>query len=497
MLYWLKQSGAVSGSGHHRSFHCPPKSLAMTIISPAPNAPSTTAATGLPGGDRPDRFDVLEAWYPVAYLQDLDPQKPYRFTLLDQGLVIWWDRAGGQWRSFRDECPHRLVPLSEGRINEEGWLECPYHGWAFSGSGHCEVIPQANAQQTDAAQNSPRAAVRSFPTAVVQDLLFIYPGTSHRAETVPVPRIQALDEDPQGWVCLNTFRDLPYDAFTLMENVLDSSHIPFTHHKTVGKRENAAPVDLEVTSSDRQGFVGFWAEGPRKGTLGSQTTHFVAPNFMYHDLTSQQFGRTLTVVYATPIHRGQCRLFARFPFKFSSALPGRIMKLTPQWYSHLGQNRVLEDDQIFLHYQERSLAQAGGSEQFAKAFYLPTAADRFVQAFHHWQNQYCSSPLADQPLPPLQSEEALLDRYHSHTQHCASCRSALQRFQQLKGLSLGLTILTAASLPILWILGSAAPSFLSGLAAGGIILGSLASWRLENFIQGFYRGTRIPPRNQG
>jgi len=61
----------------------------------------------------------------------------------------------------------------------------------------------------------------------------------------------------------------------------------------------------------------------------------------------------LTVVYATPICKGECRLFARFPFKFLAKLPGFFIKLRPGWYYHLGQNGVLEDDQIFLHYQER------------------------------------------------------------------------------------------------------------------------------------------------
>lgn len=27
------------------------------------------------------------------------------------------------------QCPHRLVPLSEGRVNQQGELECGYHGW--------------------------------------------------------------------------------------------------------------------------------------------------------------------------------------------------------------------------------------------------------------------------------------------------------------------------------------------------------------------------------
>ena len=44
---------------------------------------------------------------------------------------------------FDDACPHRLAPLSDGRIDKWGRLQCAYHGWCFNGSGHCKLIPQA------------------------------------------------------------------------------------------------------------------------------------------------------------------------------------------------------------------------------------------------------------------------------------------------------------------------------------------------------------------
>jgi phenylpropionate dioxygenase-like ring-hydroxylating dioxygenase large terminal subunit len=94
------------------------------------------------GGSDPNRFDCKEAWYPVYYLEDLDKSKPTPFTLLDRNIVIWWEQKAECWRVFEDKCPHRLAPLSEGRIASDGLLECPYHGWAFSGSGNCQRIPQ-------------------------------------------------------------------------------------------------------------------------------------------------------------------------------------------------------------------------------------------------------------------------------------------------------------------------------------------------------------------
>ena len=461
------------------------------MLTEAPR--SQVQADALPaGGDDPNRFDWQEVWYPVAYVEDLDRSQPTKFTLLEQDMVLWWDQRQGCWRAFADQCPHRLAPLSEGRIAEDGLLECPYHGWAFNGDGSCDRIPQQ--PQDLSAQASNRACVTSMPTAERQGLLFVYPGEPQRAQQVKIPIIEPM-EDSEGWVCLNTFRDLPYDALTLLENVLDSSHVPFTHHQSVGNRETASPVELDVLESGKQGFKGFWAEGPRKGTLGQQHTDFVAPNFMRHDLTSKQFGRTLTVVYATPIRKGQCRLFARFPFQFSSKVPSFFIKLTPRWYSHIQQNAILEDDQIFLHYQERYLEANGGSAQFAKAFYLPTRADSFVAELRKWVNRYEADPFADETLPPPLPTEQLLDRYHSHTKHCASCSKALARIQTTRQ---GVAILGAIAWIILPLLayGLGEPSLVWSILAAVIPLTAGAAWLgLGQLQRRFYQGRAVPPRN--
>ncbi|MBE9043703.1 Rieske 2Fe-2S domain-containing protein [Pleurocapsales cyanobacterium LEGE 10410] len=132
----------------------------MTITTDSPNT------TILPGGSDRTSFDVKEAWYPIYYVDDLDRDHLARFTLLETDLIIWWDKSTDTWQAFEDKCPHRLAPLSEGRVNEAGLLECPYHGWAFSGSGKCEVIPQQ--QPEGEAHTSSRACVRSYPTAIAQ-----------------------------------------------------------------------------------------------------------------------------------------------------------------------------------------------------------------------------------------------------------------------------------------------------------------------------------------
>jgi phenylpropionate dioxygenase-like ring-hydroxylating dioxygenase large terminal subunit len=49
-----------------------------------------------------------------------------------------------------------------------------------------------------------------------------------------------------------------------MENVLDSSHIPYTHHKSVGNRANVSPVDLEVVESGKWGLKESGKKGREK-----------------------------------------------------------------------------------------------------------------------------------------------------------------------------------------------------------------------------------------
>ncbi len=289
------------------------------------------------------------------------------------------------------------MPLSEGRLNAAGELECPYHGWTFDGQGRCTAIPQAS----DGSQPSDRrSSCRAYATATGQGMLFVFAGAPEAAAAVPLPLVPVLEETEAGWLVQDTFRDLPYDALTLLENVLDVSHVPFTHHATVGRRETAGPVDLRLEQAGPGGFSGVWEEGPRRGKLGSQFTTFLAPGLMWHDLTARGFARILTVVYATPTRPGECRLFARFPFQFESPWPGRLLRLRPQWLQHIGNHTVLEDDQIFLHWQERVLEARGGSAALSRACHLATGADAYVKALRDWVVRGAGEPFPDQPLPP-------------------------------------------------------------------------------------------------
>ena len=73
-----------------------------------------------------------------------------------------WKDGNNAWQAFLDVCPHRLVPLSEGRITDSKELQCAYHGWLFESSGKCTAIPQGGNA------NNPRTCATVYQCAVKQ-----------------------------------------------------------------------------------------------------------------------------------------------------------------------------------------------------------------------------------------------------------------------------------------------------------------------------------------
>lgn len=90
-------------------------------------------------------YSWLQNWYPVGVVGDLPTDRPTPITIFGRKLILWREAAGGpaaRWRCFSDACPHRMAPLSEGRIDSAGRLQCSLHGWSFDGDGRCVHVPQ-------------------------------------------------------------------------------------------------------------------------------------------------------------------------------------------------------------------------------------------------------------------------------------------------------------------------------------------------------------------
>eukprot|EP00438_Fugacium_kawagutii_P025393 Skav207381 [mRNA] locus=scaffold2496:162767:164349:+ [translate_table: standard] len=61
------------------------------------------------------------AMYPVCLTAITDMSKPHHLRICNVPVVFWHD--GSAWRAAVDECPHRRVRLSEGRLEGDGQFE--------------------------------------------------------------------------------------------------------------------------------------------------------------------------------------------------------------------------------------------------------------------------------------------------------------------------------------------------------------------------------------
>ncbi|ACO64650.1 predicted protein [Micromonas commoda] len=249
------------------------------------------------------------------------------------------------------------------------------------------------------------------------------------------------------------------------------------------------------------GFEGIWREGPRNGKYGSQYTEFAAPSLMRHTLKTDAF-TTLTVVYAVPTTPGRCRLMARFPFIFKAAPPRIIFKLVPRWWSHLNQNAILEDDQIFLHKQERliEIERNVKNKSYAQACYMPTKADTYVGAFRKWIVEMAGGHPAwpagmENQLPPQEnSRTILLDRFNAHTASCKSCSVALRNITMLrKVLRVASIVALAAAATAFARMGAASPKLSIGLAVVAAAMAGAREW-LGGVVGKMRVGPYPPPR---
>lgn len=395
----------------------------------------------------PPEFNFFQHWYPLSPVEDLDPKRPTAVTVLGLQLVIWKPNSSETYRVFLDQCPHRLAPLSEGRVDEKtGNLMCSYHGWQFDEQGSCTHIPQADNPEL-IAKNEQNLCAIALPSCQENDLLWVWPDakSAELAATTPRPLSPQLDAS-QGFVWSSFVRDLEYDWQTLVENVADPSHVPFAHHGVQGNRERATPMPLKIVTSTPSLIE-------TETSRGSVT--FEPPCRLEYAIKFGEAGQQVGLItYCIPVAPGKSRIVAQFSRNFAKTLH----KVMPRWWDHINnRNLVLDGDMILLHQQEHFLQQREQIESWKTAYKLPTSADRLVIEFRKWFDQYCQGklPWSEVGLNPVanhtinQNRKEVLDRYKQHTQHCSSCRDALKTVQRLQKVLVGTFAITVSGVALL------------------------------------------------
>lgn len=156
-------------------------------------------------------------WYVAGHSEELDTG-PVGRTLLNEPVLVYRTERGDVV-AMDDRCPHRLAPLSKGKIIGDA-IQCPYHGLRFDGSGRCVELPIGG-------QVPPRATLRTYPIVERHSLLWIWMGDTDSADASLIPDFSDRDDPSIAWFAGTLHCNANYQL--LVDNLLDLTHAEFLH----------------------------------------------------------------------------------------------------------------------------------------------------------------------------------------------------------------------------------------------------------------------------
>ena len=169
---------------------------------------------------------LRNTWYYALPGDRLKCGKMVDKTLLNEPIVFGRTHDGEVF-ALRNICPHRAIPLSDGRFDGRE-IECCYHGWRFDQTGKCTAIPALNPKQT--LDSVGRIQVQRYPVQEVQGNIWIYMPDKTKANL----ELPATDAP-----LVPGFGDRTYDAIEIMRfpcfldhaivGLMDPAHVPFVH----------------------------------------------------------------------------------------------------------------------------------------------------------------------------------------------------------------------------------------------------------------------------
>ncbi len=183
---------------------------------------------------------VKNAWYVAGWASEFSHELK-RVTIMDEHIVMY-RTSGGSVVALEDRCPHRLLPLSKGKLIGDN-VQCGYHGMTFDCEGQCVRIPGQ--------ENVPSSAyVDSYPVQQKNDIVFIWMGDRDRANPDDIFDLPQFTDS--AWHAhQGEALHLKANYLNVAENLVDPAHVSFVHPTTLG---NAASEDVPV-HVDTQGEV--------------------------------------------------------------------------------------------------------------------------------------------------------------------------------------------------------------------------------------------------
>lgn len=265
-------------------------------------------------GMTPEGF-LTDNWYFACVAAALKPGQQFRSLVLGEPIMLGRTRAGEAF-ALRDICPHRLVPLSQGRqieTNGAPSVQCPYHGWRFgTQDGVCKLMPSlVEGQATDPS----KVKVRHYPLHEANGAVYIYISHDPRFEgepALPPPDFGVLPAKPK-FTLSRTFKAHMDDAVV---GLMDPAHVPFVHSQWWWRPPS---VGLKLKEKQFEPRPRGWAiarHAPSSNSLpyriafgGAVTTEiiFQLPGFRW-EIVENEKARFVTLTCLTPAGPKETRI---------------------------------------------------------------------------------------------------------------------------------------------------------------------------------------------
>ncbi len=167
---------------------------------------------------------LRDIWYFAMPSAALKPGEMRDKTLLSEPLVFA-RTAEGEAFALRDICPHRGIPLSDGRFDGSE-VECCYHGWRFAPTGQCTCIPSLTEDQDlDVAA----IRVRAYPVEERGGGIWVYMASDPRGRETPKVAPPDLPEVTGRGPGLTEQMIFPSHIDHAVIGLMDPAHGPYVH----------------------------------------------------------------------------------------------------------------------------------------------------------------------------------------------------------------------------------------------------------------------------
>jgi vanillate O-demethylase monooxygenase subunit len=178
---------------------------------------------------------LANRWYAAALGAEIGAA-PFARKICNRDLVLFRTESG-RLAALEDRCAHRHAPLSLGAVKGET-IQCGYHGLCYDPDGACVHIPGQVAIP-------PRARVEAFPVREAHGWVWLWLGEPARADAALIPDWPWFRHP--DWRGFQLYFHVHAGAQLFVDNLLDLSHVAFTHKNSIGAASAAdADAKLEV-----------------------------------------------------------------------------------------------------------------------------------------------------------------------------------------------------------------------------------------------------------